>query len=92
MKQRTDKILELGGPNVATEGSVQPQFPTEQTIFFSGKLLGEGGYGQVVLITDVSTGIQYAAKEFNRCTWSTKWQRKLGTLRGLPTLKKKYAL
>jgi serine/threonine protein kinase len=40
--------------------------PRSRPIYLPGKVLGEGAFGEVHLVTDVSTGQLYAAKKFKK--------------------------
>lgn len=63
MKRRADTIMDLGDSDVERDIPIQSLAATQEPAYLTGGWLGSGGYGRVVLVRDVSTGLQYAAKE-----------------------------
>ncbi|PGG96978.1 serine/threonine protein kinase [Helicocarpus griseus UAMH5409] len=55
--------LGLGGLYFDSMITTRPDSPTDGPIYFPIKKLGEGGFGMVRLVVDVSTGVEYASKE-----------------------------
>ncbi|KAG5295526.1 calcium/calmodulin-dependent protein kinase [Histoplasma capsulatum G186AR] len=64
-----DAVLALAGLDVQSYGSgstdhlTDPYSPGQQPIYFPRAVLGQGGFGKVFLVSHLSNGMVYAAKE-----------------------------
>lgn len=83
LKESRNALGPIGLLNIqsqeTTAAPTQPHSPRELPIYYDDGRIGEGSFGRVSRVFDVSTGMVYASKEFV----TGRWNREVETMRDI---------